>query len=569
MEIVLPCMTEAVRQGGSLMKSIKYARSTWTVSAVIVAAYLCRAVSFVSSDSVWFDFIRSILHTGLFTAWGFSVRRRIVQKQAQKYLISMSCLMVMWIVLKTYKYHIVTDLHIIRYIWYLFYVPMLCIPLLVLLAALSLGKPEDYRLPTWTWLLCIPTILLFLLVLTNDFHQWVFAFPEDAQVWTADVSHHALGYWIVSGWMLFCALGALVTLFIKSRVQGSRKRHFLPIIPLILALLYDILYVLGIPIIRTVLGDMNIVYCLLFTAVVESCIRCGLIQSNTYYDELFTASVDTSAQIVDENYVLHYAAHDAEPIPAEQMRMAESAPVMIEEGKRLHNMPICGGHVVWTEDILELSCLRRELEETQEQLQERNALLQYEYDREKEHKIIEEQNRLYDLLQSKTQIQLDHISQLVREYERADTDCEKQRILSKIVVLGSFVKRRKDMVLSLDILRSLPVSRLSSALAESFQALQLLHIQGSFFVQTENDYLSGEILTLAYDFFEDILETVLDSLHYINVRICPVRDVLRINILIDCIDSLAALLKKYPQMQIEMDEDGTMIVLPLEGGKGI
>lgn len=551
------------------MKSIKITRSTWTVSVVIIVAYLCRVLSYACSDSLLLDCIRGILHAGLFTAWGFSVRRRIIQKQVQKYLILMSCLMVMWIVLKSYKYYIATDIHIVRYVWYLFYVPMLCIPLLVFLAALSLGKSEDYRLPKWTWLLCAPTILLCLLVLTNDLHQWVFVFPEDAQAWTASVSSYAFGYWIVSGWMLVCALGALFTLFIKSRVQGSRKRHFLPIIPLILALLYDILYVLGIPIIRTVLGDMNIVYCLLFTAVVESCIRCGLIQSNTYYDELFTASVDTSAQIVDENYVLHYAAHDAEPIPAEQMRMAESAPVMIEEGKRLHNMPICGGHVVWTEDILELSCLRRDLEETQEQLQERNALLQYEYDREKEHKIIEEQNRLYDLLQSKTQTQLDHISQLVREYEKADTDTEKQRILSKIVVLGSFIKRRKDIVLSLDTMQSLPVSRLDSALAESFRALSLLHIQGSFFVQTEKEYLSGDVLTLAYDFFEATLETVLDSLHYINVRICPVHDFLRINILIDCVDNFSALLEQYPRMQTEVDEDGTMIVLQLEGGERI
>ena len=48
---------------------------------------------------------------------------------------------------------------------------MLFIPLLCVLVALSLGKPENYRLPKWTGLLYLPTTLLLLLVLTNDLHH--------------------------------------------------------------------------------------------------------------------------------------------------------------------------------------------------------------------------------------------------------------------------------------------------------------------------------------------------------------------------------------------------------------
>ena len=53
---------------------------------------------------------------------------------------------------------------------------MLLIPMLSVFVSQSLGKGEDFRLPRWTKLLYLPTLLLLLLVLTNDLHQQVFSF---------------------------------------------------------------------------------------------------------------------------------------------------------------------------------------------------------------------------------------------------------------------------------------------------------------------------------------------------------------------------------------------------------
>ena len=77
-----------------------------------------------------------------------------------------------------------------------------------------------------------------------------------------------------------------------------------------------------------------------------------------------------------------------------------------------------------------------------------------------------------------------------------------------------------------------------------------------------------EILTLAYDFFEAASELSLDSLRSISVRICPVNGCLRINLLIDCDQSLDSLREEYPQAVILSEDDGIILVLPLEGGNG-
>lgn len=108
------------------------------------------------------------------------------------------------------KYFIFWQPGAIRYLWYLFYLPMLFVPMLALLIAMSLGKPDDYRLPGWTRALWLISGALLLFVLTNDLHQLVFTFPKDASVWTDRDNGYAAGYFIVVGYQVVCAGAALV-----------------------------------------------------------------------------------------------------------------------------------------------------------------------------------------------------------------------------------------------------------------------------------------------------------------------------------------------------------------------
>ena len=79
-----------------------------------------------------------------------------------------------WFLVRTMKFHFVSEVlypNLFRHLWYSYYLPMMFIPLYTAFVALSMGKPEDYRLPGWKFLLGIPTAVLFLLVIFNDFHQ--------------------------------------------------------------------------------------------------------------------------------------------------------------------------------------------------------------------------------------------------------------------------------------------------------------------------------------------------------------------------------------------------------------
>ena len=118
-----------------------------TVVLAVAVAYTFRLIGNGNYYFVLFPYLRSFIYIGLFIAWGISIRRRIVQKQVAQYLTGISVLLILWFTFRCAKYFIFWQPTVIRYLWYLYYLPMLFIPILALLVALSLGKPDDYRLP--------------------------------------------------------------------------------------------------------------------------------------------------------------------------------------------------------------------------------------------------------------------------------------------------------------------------------------------------------------------------------------------------------------------------------------
>lgn len=235
------------------------------VALFILTARVLRQIGFRMEDplDLCLIILRAPIYIGLFAAWGISTRNRIIQPQVRRLLTSVSALMVFWMTVRTIRYSLDECMWLMRYLWYLYYLSMLFIPLLSVFISLSLGKPDNFRLSKWTKFLYIPTAALLLLVLTNDLHQLVFVFPADAVVWMNDY-HYAIGYFLTIGWMILCAVTVLVTMLIKCRIPHSRNILMLPFGPAILAMIYGVLYIFRVPWLRAIAGDVTVVsVCLL------------------------------------------------------------------------------------------------------------------------------------------------------------------------------------------------------------------------------------------------------------------------------------------------------------------
>ena len=144
---------------------------------------------------------------------------------------------------------------------------MLFIPLFSLFVAISLGKSKNFKLSKKTLLLYIPTVLCLLLVLTNDLHQLVFTFPA-GEVWSDKNNGYILGYYIVIGWEIICALAAFVIMLFKCRL--SQRKKYLPFLMLTCSIVYAFIYASGVEWMQLIGGDIAAAQCLMFTGILES-----------------------------------------------------------------------------------------------------------------------------------------------------------------------------------------------------------------------------------------------------------------------------------------------------------
>ena len=537
------------------------------VFLAVIVAYTFRLIGRGSFYPTLFSYLRSFIYIGLYAAWGLSVRQRIVQKQVRRYLTSVSVLLIIWMTSRSAKYFIFWQPDAIRYLWYLFYLPVMFVPMLALLIAMSLGKPDDYHLPKWTTAMWLISGALLLLVLTNDFHQLVFTFPKDASVWSDTDHGYGIAYFPVIGWQILCGVTAFVVMLFKCRLKNGRHRLW-PATPMAISLTYLVLNYIGVPWLKALFGDVSAFQSLMYMLCFEACIACGFIHSNGRYADLFASSVGTSVEITDKDFRVRYAALNIEPISKDMMKKAEQAPVTTDGGLNVHTMSINGGYAVWTEDVSALLAIKEESESLSEELVERNDILRYEYKRESKRRKVEEQNRLYDLLQSVTQSQIDRISVLTKEYQQiSKTDpAGSQTLLTEIAVLCSYIKRRKHLTLLSDRDYKVAASELERAFSESLQTLKLLNVRSTLYLDSDLSMLSGRVAAAVFDFYERAVEAAVEHLTSIQVSLTNM-DVLRLSLNILCETDLSRLAESR-NVHYEADEDDgyQQLVFTPEGG---
>lgn len=485
-------------------------------AGLVIAALLCRIVGKVSPRYLFWGILRTLIYIGLYIGWGISIHKRVVQKAAKNTLIFISGLMIFWFIVRSIKYFFAMDVNVERYLWYSYYLPMLFIPQAAVQTAVLLGQPEEYILPKWLKLLYVPTTLCFLLVLSNDFHQCVFSFAA-GEVWTDKGYRYAWGYYTVLLWEVVCAVAAFALMVYKCRL--SQRKKYLPVIGIGISILYAIIYASGAEWMQVIGGDITAALCLMFVCIFESCIYCGLIQTNTGYEELFEVCT-MGAQITDRNYCVRYTSANAMELSEAVMREAEKGDVVVDKKTLIQNRPIQGGHILWQEDIEYIIMLLERMEENRKTIEESNCLEQENYQTKAKINMLREKNRLYDKLQTQTAGQIGLLNELLSRYEVEEDLVKSRRLLAKISVIGTYIKRYGNLIFIGERAEISDVAELGACLEESFSSLKLMGIECALTAPVgERIYVRDAVRI--YSFFESIVEACVDSIQFMWVKIRP------------------------------------------------
>ncbi|MBQ8605678.1 MAG: hypothetical protein IJ408_02985 [Clostridia bacterium] len=518
-ECLILAIYRSMQKQGLMSKEGRTASYTINVLLTIFLLLFANFIRVITMDTTPAMYVIShivvlMIYLGILVSWGISVYDRIVNKEIRRHLIILVVLMMFWMLMRTLRHTVFLYVYPIgQWCWYAYYISMILIPQLCLFATKHIGKPEDYKLPKKWYLMYIPSIIMILGILTNDLHGLAFRFHKGYEAgW--DVYQRSVLYYIATAWIFACIALMIAELLKRCRIPGTHKMIWMPIAMLGIGVAYTIFYALDSNIFSFI--EMTAALCFTVVAIWESSIKTGLVQSNTYYDEMLKHS-GLGVAVVDNDYTVYYRSDDALPLSAEQMRKTEDGSVMLDGGIRLSGSKIRGGHTLWQEDLSELLDVLDELKELRNELEGSNAVSMQNYRANKKIRALAEKNRLHDELYQQTAHQIDLLNDWLKKLTATDDPKEKRELLRRIVVVGAYLKRRNNLILVNEQDGTIKEEELNLSLKEMMKNLQLAGVNCASSVQFEKD-LPADIVMKLFDFYEYVVENAFDGLTYLLAR---------------------------------------------------
>lgn len=421
------------------------------------------------------------------------------------------------ILLRGVKYSAFSEVGVLaRHTWYLYYVPMLLLPLFLFYISILVSPNGSEGIPgRWYWTLVV-TGMLIGLVLTNDLHRQVFAFQPDYVNWDADYTHGWLFY-VVTFWQYALYLAALVILVVQCRIASAKRTAWLLLIPFAIGIVLNILLLTGR---MPKLNGTNIVEfpeVLIFTAaiVLEGCMQLGLIPTNTDYGRLFRL-FSISALITDGNGSPVYASDSAIPPTQEQLALPDGS--RIDEHTVLRKMQLPGGFGFWRDDMRSLDRLNEELEDAREALAQEAELTRLRGELKQRQAIIEQRTLVYDTIARHTQRQSQRISELAKAARLSKDPAQKETCRRRITLLGAYIKRYANLMLLSQESRTVEAGELGLSFSEVLRYLNSCGVPGEL-VQSADCAVPAEAALAVFEAFETLVENNLSSLQGVFVNL--------------------------------------------------
>lgn len=321
--------------------------------------------------------LSALLLAAAILLWKGTVSHRMIRRDVRRVVGVMGWLMVGWLLLRLFKYQLLSEGTLCRMCWYGYYLFQLALPVALLYLTGILDREEgEKRLVCPPWPPLVVYVLSVLLVMSNDLHQLVFRFTPGGN-WGSDY-HYGPGYWIVMVFSLLFLVSAFWNLLRKGHRSSSRRGRVLPLLFCTGLLVYLVAYIKRVPLAWE--SDLTVNICILSVLFFEAVLHSGMIPVNIQYQRLF-ASAPINLTLLDGDGRTVLSSRGAPPVSRSIWRrisMDMAHPLLRDSDTQLHAVPIHGGMAVWQEDLSQLNRLRREIQAVQARLEAANALLREE-----------------------------------------------------------------------------------------------------------------------------------------------------------------------------------------------
>lgn len=241
-----------------------------------------------------------------FTIWIIRLYYKLYDERTKKYILFIGFLIIFWMLIRIFK-DIIDISFLVRYCWYLYYVPLIFIPFLFYVFSDSLNNGMSSKK---FYFLLVVAILLFGFVITNDLHRLVFRFNDGISNFN-DYTHF-YGYYIICVYIFSLYVCGVINLVVKSFKTKKSYKSFLPFLMILLGILYTYLYIKGVPFIAH--SNLSVVLSFFICLGIEIMFYIDLIPNNSKYKKYFINS-DLDMVIVSLNGNILYTTKSFNVVP--------------------------------------------------------------------------------------------------------------------------------------------------------------------------------------------------------------------------------------------------------------
>ncbi len=468
---------------------------------------------FVSS----IGFLLSIcIYIGLYSYWIISIYRRIMQSHVRTYLMLIGVNILFWVSLRAVKwFSFIFVIFEDRFLWYMYYIPMILLALFFFFTSLCVGQNEEYRINKKWNLLYIPSILLIISVLTNDLHGLAFNIDISLHAATQDYSH-GIVYFLVFIYILsMVLLSSFIILRKFNSSKMARKYATWPLVIVIIALIYCIAYI-----IKPLYGigyylDLTIFGCTVAIAILESFIKTGLIPSNFKHMECFEMS-DIKAQIISSDGDIIYKSKDSLQVKKERLEeLKHKKTILLDSNTLTHITKIKGGYVAWNSDISQINNMINAFKLLNDKLYKEVSVLSLENEQKGEAARLQKLNDLNSIMLKEILPLSEKIKTKITNSSKTQAN-ELKRLLFETSMTSTYIKRKVNLILTEQTEKCISTQEIKYCFLESFQLLRLYN--KTCVINIINDYdMNLDMAMNSFDLYQSVIEKTQSNFDAIYV----------------------------------------------------
>lgn len=305
------------------------------------------------------DAVKVLFYFVLLAYACYSFANRMIDKTTKILVVSLLMFLAFWILIRNIKW-MFTPLGSVaeRYLWYLFYFPMLSISSIMTWLLKVIYFPTH---KSWKIISIISTSLAMILlafILTNDLHHLCFYNVVNSS------GDHGIIYWLTMGFIGLSILSFSLIAFIQQTRMGKfNRKRYLPLIifllGMILYVVLDLLHVWG----RIdFANDWVCVLSLFAMGILWSLTYCGAIPTNNE-QKMIIQNSKTDIYLLDNSLSEASFLLKNIPLSMNEIKKVISEGEYINE-KRVHYLcvKIDNGYAIYSPDFSHITALKNELD---------------------------------------------------------------------------------------------------------------------------------------------------------------------------------------------------------------